>query len=106
MSDKLPRRRNLESLKKEAKRWRDALRAGDTDARARLERAVPGAPVTPTLREMQHGRAARGVVVRAVEDRVAPVAAQEARSDVIDVRADEHDLLGQIAAADHGEDVR
>ncbi|HET9262693.1 MAG TPA: hypothetical protein VFO14_06590 [Vicinamibacterales bacterium] len=57
MSDKLPRRRNLESLKKEAKRWRDALRAGDTDARARLERAVPGAPVTPTLREMQHALA-------------------------------------------------
>ena len=29
MSHELPPRRNLESLKKEAKRWLDAIRAGD-----------------------------------------------------------------------------
>jgi hypothetical protein len=57
MSHELPPRRNLESLKKEAKRWRDALRANDSDARARLERALPDAPATPTLRDVQHALA-------------------------------------------------
>lgn len=57
MNNEPPRRRNLESFKKEAKRWRDALRAGDPDALARLERALPGAPVSPTLRELQHALA-------------------------------------------------
>lgn len=55
MSDTLPlRRRSLDSLKKEAKRWLDSLRAGAADARARLERALPNAPATPTLRDVQH----------------------------------------------------
>ena len=52
MSHQLPRR-NLESLKKEAKRWRDAILANDGDARARLKRAVPDAPATPALRHVQ-----------------------------------------------------
>ena len=38
MSDTFPpRRRSVDSLKKEAKRWLDALRANAADARARLE---------------------------------------------------------------------
>ena len=45
MSDKLARRRSLESLKKEAKRWFDALRRNIPDARIRFERAGSG-PVT------------------------------------------------------------
>ena len=45
--------RSLESLRKEAKRWRDALRASDPDARARLGKALPGAPESPTLRDVQ-----------------------------------------------------
>jgi hypothetical protein len=49
--------RNLESLKKEAKRWLVALEAKDRDARARLERALPDAPVAPTLRDVQHALA-------------------------------------------------
>lgn len=58
MSDTVPpRRRNLESLKKEAKRWRDALRTSSGDARARLERALPDAPAYPTLRDVQHALA-------------------------------------------------
>jgi hypothetical protein len=57
MSHELPPRRNLESLKKEAKRWLDALQAGDPDARVRLARAFPDAPVTPTLRDVQHALA-------------------------------------------------
>ena len=48
-------RRSLESLKKEAKRWLDALRSGDADARARFE-ALSGAPPAPdvALRDVQH----------------------------------------------------
>jgi Leucine rich repeat len=57
MSDELPRRRSLDSLKKEAKRWLDALRADDAGARARLERVLPGAPAGPTLRDVQHALA-------------------------------------------------
>ena len=53
MSDTFPERRSLDSLKKEAKRWLDALRAGSGDARARLERALPVAPAAPNLRDVQ-----------------------------------------------------
>jgi hypothetical protein len=50
-------RRSLESLKKEAKRWLGAFQAGDAEARARLARALPDAPATPTLRDVQHALA-------------------------------------------------
>lgn len=53
MSDELTRRHNLESLKKEAKRWLDALRQHLPGARTRLEAAHPNAPVSPTLRDVQ-----------------------------------------------------
>src|SRR4029079_932363 len=46
-------RRNLESLKKEAKRWLEALQSGDVEARARLLRAYPDAPAEPGLRDVQ-----------------------------------------------------
>jgi hypothetical protein len=52
-----PGRLDLDSLKKEAKRWRRALREGDAEARARLEQANPGAPARPTLRDVQHALA-------------------------------------------------
>lgn len=57
MSDELTRRHSLESLKKEAKRWLDALRRNEAEARARLERALPAAAGTPTLRDVQHALA-------------------------------------------------
>ncbi len=57
MSDRLFRKHNLESLKKEAKRWFDALRRGIPDARSRFERAIPNAPSKPTLRDVQHALA-------------------------------------------------
>jgi ankyrin repeat protein len=44
----------LDRLKKEAKRWLRAIRAGDEKARARLTRATPNAPASPTLRDVQH----------------------------------------------------
>ena len=53
MSDELPRRHSLDSLKKEAKRWLAALRRGVSEARVRLERALSSAPATPTLRDVQ-----------------------------------------------------
>lgn len=55
------RSRSLESLRKEAKRWRAALLAGDADALARYQRAVGpttgGAKSEPTLRDVQHALA-------------------------------------------------
>ena len=58
MSDELPRRRrSLDSLKKEAKRWLDDLRANAAGARARLQRALPNVPAAPTLRDVQHALA-------------------------------------------------
>lgn len=47
----------LENLKKEAKRWLKALRAGDAQARARLHRAYPKTPAEPGLRDVQHALA-------------------------------------------------
>jgi hypothetical protein len=47
----------MDNLRKEAKRWRKALRAGDADARARLERAYPQAPDSPALRDVQYALA-------------------------------------------------
>jgi ankyrin repeat protein len=47
----------LETLRKEAKRWLKALRAGDADARARLAAAWPGAPAAPVLRDVQQALA-------------------------------------------------
>jgi len=47
----------LDSLKAEAKRWLKALQGGDEDARARLLRALPDAPASPKLRDVQHALA-------------------------------------------------
>jgi hypothetical protein len=48
---------SLEQLRREAKRWLKALRAGTPGARARLERVHPDAPATPVLRDLQHALA-------------------------------------------------
>lgn len=57
MRSEFPSRRSLASLKKEAKRWLDALRAGDREAHARFTSALPEAPGAPTLRDVQHALA-------------------------------------------------
>lgn len=44
---------SLETLKKEAKRWLKALRAGDAQARSRLVAITPAAPANPSLRDVQ-----------------------------------------------------
>ena len=48
---------SLDNFRKEAKRWLKALRAGDPDARARLERAYPAALANPVLRDVQQALA-------------------------------------------------
>jgi Leucine Rich repeat len=57
MGDDLARKRSLDSLRKEAKRWFEAIRGDAPNARARFERAFPGAPTKPTLRDVQHALA-------------------------------------------------
>jgi hypothetical protein len=67
------RRRTLESLKKEAKRWREALRSGVPDAWARLRAVLPDPPHDPTLRDVQlalareHGFAGWTALKQAIE---------------------------------------
>ena len=53
MRQEFPRRSNLDSLKKEAKKWLAALRDGVASARDRLKSALPSAPAVPTLRDVQ-----------------------------------------------------
>ena len=50
-------RTTLANLKKEAKRWLNALRTGAAEARARFDRALPNAPHVPTLRDVQRALA-------------------------------------------------
>jgi len=48
---------SLDNLRKDAKRWLKALRDGNTTARARFDRAWPGGPAQPVLRDVQHALA-------------------------------------------------
>ena len=57
MSRRLTPQSTLDNLKREAKRWLGALRDNVAGARARLERALPGASANPTLRDIQHALA-------------------------------------------------
>jgi uncharacterized protein len=57
MSRQLTSRSNLESLKREAKRWLKQLRANNAEARRRFDRTFPNAPAQPTLRDLQHALA-------------------------------------------------
>jgi Leucine-rich repeat (LRR) protein len=53
MTHKLPRRRNFDNLKKDAKHWLAALREHNADARTRLAHVLPNAPEHPALRDVQ-----------------------------------------------------
>ena len=57
MGRTLTSKSNLDTLKKDAKRWLKALRAGDAKARQRLAVAWPQAPAEPVLRDLQHALA-------------------------------------------------
>lgn len=89
MPRRLTPRSSIENLKKEAKRWLRALRAGDRAAGARLLRALPGLSDTPTLRDVQlalareYGFAGWTDLVREVRHR-SPEPVPEARDAAID----------------------
>src|SRR5262245_4027965 len=53
MSRTLTPESSLETLKKEAKRWLKALRAGEQEARLPLVAVTPVAPADPRLRDVQ-----------------------------------------------------
>lgn len=57
MSPLAPRRRTLDGLKKEARQWLTAIRAGVADARTRFTRVMPDGPPVPTLRDVQRALA-------------------------------------------------
>jgi ankyrin repeat protein len=57
MTRTLTSRSRLDTLRKEAKRWIQALRAGDAQALQRLRKAHPTAPKDPGLRDIQHALA-------------------------------------------------
>lgn len=57
MHRQLTARSSLENLKKDAKRWLNALRAKDAEAWERLRAAWPDAPTEPGLRDVQHALA-------------------------------------------------
>ncbi len=65
---------SLETLKKEAKRWLKALRAGDEQARQRLVAATPAATANPSLRDVQlavareHGLSGWAALKTALDD--------------------------------------
>jgi len=91
MSDERPTpRRNLESLKKEAKRWLAALRDDEPDARARLARAIPNPPDDPTLRDIQlalareHGFAGWSELKAAIESQTSKPGLLAAYEDMAD----------------------
>ncbi|MBA3884501.1 MAG: hypothetical protein H0X67_02070 [Acidobacteria bacterium] len=75
-------RRTLDSYKKEAKRWRDALRSAEAAAWARLRAALPAAPRDPTLRDVQlalareHGFSGWTALKQAVEQAARHTGAQ------------------------------
>jgi len=54
MSRELTTKTHIETLRKDAKRWLKALRAGDPAAVQRLKTAWPKAPAEPGLRDVQH----------------------------------------------------
>lgn len=57
MSRTLTPRTNIDTLRKDAKRWLKALHAGDLKAKGRLLAAWPNAPAEPVLRHAQHALA-------------------------------------------------
>ncbi len=81
MPRQISRSTSPDTLRKQARRWLKALRSGDADARARLERAYPAAAREPVLRDLQHALAreygheswkALIEAVAAISDRVEP----------------------------------
>ena len=93
---------SLDNLRKEAKRWLKAVRAGDGDARARLGRAWPHAPSEPNLRDVQQALA--------VEYGFTSWATLKAKVEELEAQRDasprEAALQSLLRAADQGDAAR
>ena len=100
MSRALTSATTLDQLKREAKQWLKALRTGDPQARARLSRAHPGAPVDAGLRHVQHALAREFGFASWARLKAAAAAAITAAS------ARESPLHGILAAAAAGDVAR
>ena len=100
MSRALTSATTLDQLKREAKQWLKALRTGDPEARARLSRAHPGAPVDAGLRHVQHALAREFGFASWARLKAAAAAAITAAS------ARESPLHGILAAAAAGDVAR
>nr|WP_298682380.1 ankyrin repeat domain-containing protein [uncultured Dongia sp.] len=89
MSRQLSSLSDLDTLKKEAKRWLKALRAGDAKAQARLRDAYAKAPSAPTLRDVQHalaleyGFADWAALKQTLADRKMTRLSRDARADIL-----------------------
>jgi ankyrin repeat protein len=83
---------SLDNLRKDAKRWLEALREGNAAARTRFERAWPGGPRQPVLRDVQQALARE----RGFESWTKMAAAIERPAP------DEDDLFGLMRAAEAG----
>ncbi len=70
-------RTTLDNVKREARRWLNALLTNEDAARARFARALPDAPAQPTLRDVQHALAREHGLPgwQALKDRLAQDAA-------------------------------
>jgi hypothetical protein len=81
---------SLDNLRREAKRWLKALRAGNPDAGARLARTHPSAPAVPGLRDVQHALAREhgleswAALKLAIERRPAASAALDGRTSTVE----------------------
>ena len=105
MSRALTSATTLDQLRREAKQWLKALRTGDSEARARLLRAHPGAPPDAGLRHVQHALAREfGFVSWARLKAAAPAANANALTREAPSR--ESPLQAILAAANAGDVVR
>lgn len=89
MSRTLTAASSPETLKKEAKRWLKALRAGDAEARCRLVAVTPAAPTNPSLRDVQlalareHGLPGWAALRAALEDLAMARRSNAERLDIV-----------------------
>lgn len=90
MSRELTSSSRLENLKREAKRWLKALRAGDATARARLAQWHPSPPPEPTLRDVHLAFAREFGLAGWAELKRAVAAIEAARAGSEDARVREY----------------
>ena len=99
MTRRITPQTTLDNLRKEAKRWLKALRAGDAEARARLLAAYPEAPENPVLRDVQHALA-REYGLAGWTDLRATLATNEPSGRVAEYEALARDMVSAYASGE------